>query len=70
MARGFWNHVSEIVTYTQDFQGQRKAERLYKVLIIVCTLLGFFASCVTKQFMYTGYAAAGSTVLAMIVRFM
>jgi hypothetical protein len=67
MARGFWNHVSEIVRCIQDFKGQQRAQLIYQVLITVCTVVGFLISCVTRQFLYTGYAAAGSTVLAMLV---
>ena len=67
MARGFWNKVGEIVCTTQDFEGQRLAEHVYIVLISTCCLLGFVLSCITRQFMYTGYAALFSTILSIIL---
>ena len=72
MARGFWNVLGEIVPCTQDFEGQKRAQRLFQVLILTVTvrftqLLGFIVSCVTKQFMYTGWAAVASTVLSIVL---
>jgi hypothetical protein len=73
MAKGFWNYLGEIVTLTQDFQGQQLADKLYKIIITLFTvrftqLIGFVISCYTKQFMYTGYAAMFSTIVSIIVR--
>ncbi|CAG9318337.1 SPCS1 [Blepharisma stoltei] len=62
MARGFWNIMGEI-----DYVGQKKAEYLYKVIILVSCLIGFAISCITKQFMYTGYAAMISTIVSLIL---
>ena len=67
MARGIWNVLGEIVSTKQDFEGQRRAQLIYLVLITVATLLGFLVTCFTRQFFYTGWAAVGSTVLAELL---
>lgn len=67
MARGIWNVLGEIVGCIQDFEGQRRAQRIYLVLITVVTLLGFFVTCITRQFYFTGWAAVFSTVLAELL---
>jgi signal peptidase complex subunit 1 len=67
MAKGFWNILGEIVISMQDFEGQRKAERIYQVLITFACFLGFLVSIWTRQFMYTGYAALYSTCFAIVL---
>ena len=69
MAKGFWNHLGEIVRVIKDFKGQELAEKFYKYLIAISCIIGFIISIFTKQFMYTGYAALVSTSLSMVLVF-
>ena len=62
MARGIWNQLGEI-----DFVGQKLSDNVYKYLILTVTIICFAITCVTKQFMYTGYGVSAATVLAIIL---
>ncbi|OMJ71002.1 hypothetical protein SteCoe_30903 [Stentor coeruleus] len=64
MAKGFWNVLGEI-----DYEGQRLAEKLYKYIIFISCIIGFVISIITKQFMYTGYAALFSTCFSIVLTF-
>ena len=62
MAKGFWNQLGEI-----DFAGQRLSDNIYKYLILFTAVVCFTITCITKQFMYTGYGVAAATILSIVL---
>ncbi|UYV68590.1 VPS13D [Cordylochernes scorpioides] len=51
-----------------DFRGQKKAERLYQVLIVCFSIVGFVIGYVTQQLSYSVYClGAGFVVSSLLV---
>jgi len=50
-----------------DFEGQRKAERIFQVIIIFHAIVGFAAGYAVQQFSWTVYAILFGFILSCII---
>lgn len=51
----------------QDYEGQKLAERIFHLLLIACSILGFFVGLVTQQLSHSVYILGAGVVLSSLV---
>uniref|UniRef100_A0A915KI23 Signal peptidase complex subunit 1 n=1 Tax=Romanomermis culicivorax TaxID=13658 RepID=A0A915KI23_ROMCU len=50
-----------------DFEGQRKAEKFFQIVIVIAGVIGFLIGYVAQQFSYTVFTVIGAFALCCLV---
>jgi signal peptidase complex subunit 1 len=61
------DQLRQIVEATIDFEGQKFAEQLQKQILIIGSVLSFFAGLLTQRIELTVYGVASTVVVALLL---
>ena len=58
----FWIRMNEM-----DFEGQSLAEKLYRILLVIFTIIAMIVSYITQQLSHGVYILCGGLILTLLV---